>query len=244
MITVAIPAYGNQDLLDITLRTIGWQDYKFDTLVIDDGSDPPLIVPDWVRLHRIDRLASHRSAATARNKCFELAETEWVFAIDSSILLGKGLLKALMFAVEFLGDVLPEDNPIQMGTIITLHARFVEERMDPQDEVEMERLYQDHLFTDKRPVVRCNDHTAVLMKRSTWETVGGYDEENFKAWGLEGQDFGHRAEDAGFCHLSFIPRRPNELLYVLHNPHDAPRDKDIRNQEWIDKWGRPFSEML
>jgi len=249
MITVAIPAYGHQELLDITLRVLRWQKGSFDTLVVDDGSPTPLVVPDWVRLIRTERgpysQDGHRSASYARNVCFRESATDYVLAMDSTILLAPGTIEALLRNVEFL-----EEHPYDDGKpepdqfLITLHTAFIEERMDPQDMTDMEILYRTHMLS-KGFDQACADHTVVFMKRELWLRNGGYDTVHFKSWGLEGQDFTMRAlRDWNVAHLSTQPRKPGELLYAIHNPHDAPRDTMTRDAEFAAKWGEPYDGHL
>lgn len=242
MISLAIPAFNHQNLLDITLRTISWQRDELDeVIVVDDGSDPLLRVPSWVRLVRIDRPPSSRGPGAARNKCFEEIHSEYAMTIDSSVLLPPGTIKALKQAITYLSLPRYHMEPDPPELIITLYAKFLSKVENPQNIEEMEEIYQEHKNIPMTPRYFHCDHTGVVMKKEVFDLIGGYDAESFPAWGLEGQDFNRRAgEEHGLHLISFIPRGIEELLYILHNPHDGVRDKVKRDKQFFDKWGEYY----
>jgi glycosyltransferase involved in cell wall biosynthesis len=54
-VAVLIPAYNCQELLDDTLRTLP-QDFAVDVLIVDDGSDPPLVQSSFDTIHTVQFL--------------------------------------------------------------------------------------------------------------------------------------------------------------------------------------------
>ncbi len=77
-VTVVIPVRGNQSGVDRLLSALACPDV--DIIVVDDGSDVPIVVPDRVRLLRFD---VNRGPAAARNAGASAASTEFVAFLDS-----------------------------------------------------------------------------------------------------------------------------------------------------------------
>jgi GT2 family glycosyltransferase len=89
-VSVVIPAYGAQEKLDLTLAALAGQSYPshlLEVVVVDDGSTPPLrlpeIVPDRVRLVR--GTGDKWGRAHACKTGAELAEGEVVHWLDSDM---------------------------------------------------------------------------------------------------------------------------------------------------------------
>jgi GT2 family glycosyltransferase len=89
-VSIVIPAYGAQEKLDLTLAALAGQTYPSDLLevvVVDDGSTPPLrlpeIVPEHVRLVRTTGEKWGRAHACKTGS--ELAEGEVIHWLDSDM---------------------------------------------------------------------------------------------------------------------------------------------------------------
>src|SRR6185369_17232654 len=86
-VSVVIPAFNHQDLLDRSLAT--WEpqrDEAHEVIVVDDGSENPLTVPSWVTLYRFDHDGVHRGSSRAKNKGAEIATGDYLCFADSDIL--------------------------------------------------------------------------------------------------------------------------------------------------------------
>lgn len=87
-ISVIIPAFGRQDLLDEAVSSIMQQEsLPHELIVVDDGSPMPLVVPAGARDASLQiRLIRHdvnRGAAAARNTGLSAAQSDWIAFLDS-----------------------------------------------------------------------------------------------------------------------------------------------------------------
>jgi glycosyltransferase involved in cell wall biosynthesis len=229
----------------MTLATLEPQRPHFDEcVVVDDGSDPPLIVPDWVTLHRVEREPEHRGAAFARNRCWSLAKGDYVLSLDSSMLLTWDTVISMMSHYKRLED----DIPL---LILTGYSVSMKKTMEVWTCHAVESLYysmesEGHPWITGTKGWRMFDHDCSLMSRHTYDTVGGYDADTFVHWGCENQDFDLRLINAGGTFFSLIPRIYNgKRLAVFHNWHEGPgRDLKRRDDEFASKWGEKFTDDL
>lgn len=69
-LAVLLPVYNSQSGLETTLRSFDRQDYEFDVLVVDDGSEPPLAVSNSAHRQHIEilRLSSNSGIQVALNE--------------------------------------------------------------------------------------------------------------------------------------------------------------------------------
>ncbi|WP_240506550.1 glycosyltransferase [Thermoactinospora rubra] len=94
-VSVVIPAYGAQDKLDLVLAALSRQTYPAsltEVIVVDNGSEPPLRVPPWVRLVRCPA----PGRANARNAGLAAATGDVIHWLDSDVVLTPGAVEAHM----------------------------------------------------------------------------------------------------------------------------------------------------
>ncbi|WP_431896590.1 glycosyltransferase [Nonomuraea sp. bgisy101] len=94
-VSVVIPAYGGQDKLDLVVEGLARQSYPghlTEVIVVDNGSDPALRVPPWVKLV----VCEEPGRATARNAGLAVASGEVVHWLDSDVVLTPRALEAHM----------------------------------------------------------------------------------------------------------------------------------------------------
>ena len=91
-VSVIIPAFGNQDLLDLTLAGLAGQTYPselIEVLVVDDGSEPALRLPERrpanCRLLRIPADHAGWGSHNARQYGVQRSTGEIVMWLDSDI---------------------------------------------------------------------------------------------------------------------------------------------------------------
>lgn len=89
-VTVVIPAHDRQGTLDLTLAALSAQSYPaelLDVIVVDDGSDPPLRVPEMspARTRIIPTRAGGWGRACAVQTGIEAATGEVIFVLDSDM---------------------------------------------------------------------------------------------------------------------------------------------------------------
>ncbi|MET9342795.1 glycosyltransferase [Nonomuraea sp. NPDC003804] len=94
-VSVVVPAYGDQDKLDLVVEALGRQSYPRDlteVIVVDNGSEPALRVPSWVKLVVCER----PGRACARNAGLDVASGEVVHWLDSDVVLTPRAIEAHM----------------------------------------------------------------------------------------------------------------------------------------------------
>ncbi|GAA2165519.1 hypothetical protein GCM10010403_41400 [Glycomyces rutgersensis] len=90
-VSVVVPAYGAQHELDVTLAALAAQTYPphlLDVIVVDDGSEPPLRMPE-LRPERTRFIGNHEGAwgvASAVDAGIATAEGPIILRLDSDIL--------------------------------------------------------------------------------------------------------------------------------------------------------------
>ncbi|MCG5217589.1 glycosyltransferase family 2 protein [Streptosporangium soli] len=90
-VSVVIAAYGHQDKLDLTLAALAAQSYPsylLEVIVVDDGTSPPLrlpeIIPERTRLLRTE--PGSRGRSNARNVGLEVVEGDVVHWLDADMI--------------------------------------------------------------------------------------------------------------------------------------------------------------
>ncbi|MFG3441837.1 glycosyltransferase [Nonomuraea sp. NPDC047897] len=98
-VSVVVPAYGGQDKLDLVLAALARQSYPaalIEVIVVDNGSSPPLRLPeDRPRDTRLIVCATP-GRASARNAGLAEASGDVVHWLDSDVLLTPGAVEAHM----------------------------------------------------------------------------------------------------------------------------------------------------
>jgi len=79
---VVIPTHNRPDLIATTLNAVlAQRDVDFEVIVIDDGSDPPIVLPPHHRL-RVIRHPAPRGVSAARNLGIAVATKQWLAFTD------------------------------------------------------------------------------------------------------------------------------------------------------------------
>ena len=210
-LSVVIPCYGSARALERTLAALERQRFPrelFETVIVDDGSQPPLAAPRdtplAVRVVRQPRRGF--GLARARNNGVRAARHDIVVFLDADLMAGEELLAAharwhhavsdavtLGFCAYVDVDGLDAEDvrgrPGRLGEL--LHKRPVDR---PWTERHMARTDDltglvDDLF---RTVVGNN----LGIRRTLFDELGGFDEA-FDRYGWEDTEFGWRAQTRG-----------------------------------------------
>lgn len=128
-VSVVIAVYGHQDKLDLTLAALAAQSYPshlMEVIVVDDGTSPPLrlpnLVPEHIRLLRTE--PGSRGRSNARNTALAVAEGDVVHWLDGDMVPHHDEVEAHM-RWHHLADYL-----VVMG-----YVRYVEEDLPTPAEV-------------------------------------------------------------------------------------------------------------
>ncbi|MEV8635896.1 glycosyltransferase [Streptosporangium sp. NPDC051023] len=98
-VSVVVPAYGGQDKLDLVLAGLAGQTYPADlteVIVVDNGSDPPLRLPDLRPVNTRMVACPTPGRAHARNAGLRAATGDVVHWLDSDVVLDRGSVEAHM----------------------------------------------------------------------------------------------------------------------------------------------------
>ena len=197
-VSVIVPYYQAKKKLDLTLESILKQDYPKDlteVIVVDDGSDPPLLkedLPDGVIL-----FTQHKDgfgAARARNNGALIATGDILVFVDCDMVLSRNNIST---------HAMWHQNACNLYTTLC-NIRFVDEYNGNVDGIENAPYHQakhlmNLLYREKRNSLI--DHQYILSnppgpnfairRNSYWYTKG--QSELFKHWGLEDTHFLYRA---------------------------------------------------
>jgi GT2 family glycosyltransferase len=163
LITVAVPSYNQGRYLEEALVSIFQQEIPVELFVIDGGSTDHSVevIRKWE--HRLAGWRSHRDhgQAAAINEGVAKGRAPYVCWLNSDDLLLPGGLASLVRALE----VHPE-WPAVYGRAWNLFERSRRKRRPAWVEP----------FAERRLATRCIiSQPASLVRRSSWETVGGLD---------------------------------------------------------------------
>jgi len=196
-VDVVVLTWNDGDRLAIALESV-LASTGVDTgvIVVDNGSEPPAIVPDDPRV-RLLRNETNRGVAAGRNQGTAAGNAPFVLLLDSDARLHPGGLRALLEPMEadegialvvptFTGQA-PEASAGRAPTAARKLARGLNFRSD--------------YATTPRPAgerwweVEFGIGACQLFRRSSWVAVGGIDEDYF--YGPEDVDFCLRVRAAG-----------------------------------------------
>ncbi|GAA0978060.1 hypothetical protein GCM10009555_040340 [Acrocarpospora macrocephala] len=269
-VSVIVPAHGGQHRLDLTLASLVAQSYPADlteVVVVDDGSDPPLglpeIRPQNTRLVRAD--GDGWGPAHAVNVGAAASEGTVIQRLDADMILYREHLEALMrwhhltdYLVTIGSKQFVEDSGGAPAAVRDAVAQDrVEELFDLSHAVpsSTERTIQrlDGLRRSKNPYHVCTGPTLSLHRR-LFQDAGGFDPEVIRG---EDTEFAYRLAQAGSVfvpdpearavHLGLPSQRRNRSATVRavepFLAHRIPLRRDLR-KERSRQWLVPYVEVV
>ncbi|MEY3052305.1 MAG: hypothetical protein RLY31_2090 [Bacteroidota bacterium] len=186
-VAVIITLYNYADLVQETLASLSSQTLPvFDLVVVDDCStdDSAEVVRSWLATNRqrfnTVRLVQHttnQGLGKTRNTAFyETGETPFVFVLDADNILYPNALSELLKAIRLSGA--------------DFAYSYLEHFGDSQ------RLGGLHPWLPEQLVYGNTIDAMVMMRKSTWEKVGGYSEDMpYNGW--EDYDLWFKIAEAG-----------------------------------------------
>ncbi|HEX2135105.1 MAG TPA: glycosyltransferase [Microvirga sp.] len=167
-LAVLIPVFNRQRGLERTLHSLRDDGASFDVIVVDDGSDPPLRVPDDLPFTvTLIRLARNRGIAAALNTGLEritAAGYEYIARLDAGDLSLPGRFAAQMAFLDWHPD----------HAVVGTQVKF----MDPGGKL----LFCSRAPTRHEEIIRsqryksCFAHPSVMMRTSALVKSGFYSE--------------------------------------------------------------------
>jgi len=252
-VSAVVPCYGEQGLLDMTLSTLMNQTVPFhEIIVVDDGSEKPIVVPHGIRLIRLERKAGYRGNSAAKNSGASHATGDYLCFSDNDILHMPDALESTMAFID--------ENPRRDMLTSLFSVAVTDDDLDaadwlPGDSGAMERLH-DHIpfpsgnmavVFDSEQQVACSEQHFAVIRKDYFDSLGGYDSAAFQSWGYNNQDLCLRILRGGGKLTSNVSRvhDPDAIAYCFHKYTDITRDGMVAREEFHAKHGTYFHpEML
>ncbi len=172
--SVMIPAYNSGDYLSRALQSVLDQDQGADRMqieVVDSGStkdDPERVVRELGRGRvGFHRLAQNRGPATTFNACIERAMGHWVHILHGDDLLLPGFYEAYGATI----GAVPDSSMVVGQSVIICEGelwRAIEGPLPPAGGGILDK------FAEGVATHWLADFPSVVIRRSTYEAVGGY----------------------------------------------------------------------
>ncbi len=220
-VSIVIPCFNQGSFIRETLLSIFEQtDEDFEVIVVDDGSDDETTTPMLASLNLPNVTVIHqenRGLSGARNRGIAASRAEYVVTLDADDLLAPTFLTSLRKAIG--------DDPN------VAFAHCWAELFGDTHMIWATRPFNPYQLMLSNSVVGC-----VLMRRSAWDAVGGYDE-SMRA-GNEDWDLWIRLTAAGYRSVQvreplFRYRKHGVSMSVETESRyeDALRDRTDRHPE-------------
>ncbi len=239
-VTVVVPYYERPGRLMLTLAGLERQSYPrelFEVVVVDDGSDPPLVRP----VTSLDLRVEYQEdlgfgLARARNTGARAARGDILVFLDCDMIPEDGWLAAHarwhhvasdVVTVGFRFHVDPEgvDGSDVLGRSGTLEELFEGREVTRPEWIETILTRTRDLTSDDDDLFRVLTGGNFGISRGFFETVGGFDE-TFTQWGGEDTDFAYRAYTLGGV---LVPER--QALCWHQGPDAEITDEERHSRE-------------
>lgn len=238
-VSVIVPAFAAQPTLDLTLAALSRQTYPADLLevvVVDDGSDPPLVLPPIrparCRLVRVDGPGWGRAHALhegARHSAGEILH--W---LDADMVVHPEHVAAqarwhhvLPYAVTLGYKRFVEQEPWPAPERVAADPAGLFAGGGPHTYVERYIAQTDGLRTADHLAFRIHVGATAALRRELYEAAGGLDTELRLG---EDTELGYRLAQAGAV---FVPE-PRARAWHLGRTHV------MRAREQVARYNRPF----
>ena len=210
-VTVVIPYYERSHELNVTLAGLERQTYPrdlFEVVVVDDGSDPPLVMPETPLNLRVEYQEDLGfGLARARNTGARAATGDIILFLDCDMIPEEQWLAAHARWHHAASDVLTmgfrfhveaeglgaADVRRRPGTLAEL---FDGREVTRPEWIEVHLARTGELTSDDDDLFRVVTGGNFGISRAFFETVGGFDE-TFTQWGAEDREFAYRAYTLG-----------------------------------------------
>ncbi|HWV40178.1 glycosyltransferase family A protein [Pseudorhodoplanes sp.] len=187
IVSVVVPCYNGGRFLHAMLGSLAAQTFRgFEIIIVNDGSNEPetlrvlhSLPTDVQVIHQ-----ENRHLSGARNTGFRAARGEFVLPLDADDMLAPDFLSETVAALRAASP--------EVGFVFT-HIQLTGS-LQGQIRGYFDRF--DQLFLNRLPY-------CMLMRRSAWETIGGYDEAMRR--GMEDWEFNIRLAAAGYRGIA-IPK--------------------------------------
>ena len=272
-VSVVIPAHGGQERLDVVLAALSAQTYPAElteVIVVDDGSDPPLRLPELrpERTRLVEPLPGGWASAHATNSGVERSDGEVILRLDSDMLAWSDHIASQLrwhHEADYLAvlghkrfvDYSPGDlDPVRVREAVA--AGKADELFDLEDS----EPHWIEAIIDRTDGLRSSDHRAFRVMvgatfsvpKALYKAAGGMDADV-----ILGSDtiFGYRLHQAGAV---FVPDQGSsswhlgprqitsrgQLAKHYRRPHIANRvpELDLKRPRAKRSWATPLAEVF
>ncbi|MEU9886591.1 glycosyltransferase [Sphaerisporangium sp. NPDC051011] len=269
-VSVVIPAHGGQHRLDLTLAALAAQTYPaglMEVIVVDDGSEPPLRLPETrpQNTRLVPAAAGGWGIAHALNTGARLAEGEIIQRLDADMVTSREHIEALMrwhhltdYVVTIGAKVFVEEPALTSAQVReavgagNLDSLFDMAAAIPSStEATIRRL--DGLRASKNPYHVCTGPT-VSLRRALFHEAGGLDPAVLRG---EDTEFAYRLAmrgvvfvpdmEARAVHLGIPAQRVDTEATVRvvapYLAHRVPLRRDLRKERGR-RWLIPYAEVV
>lgn len=208
-VSIVIPYFEEPEKLALTLAGLEGQTYPrelFEVVIVDDGSDPPLVRPTSpLNVKIIHQDNRGFGAARARNNGARAASHDILVFLDGDMIAEAGWLAAHARWHHIVSDALTlgfyarvSVDGIDASTIrerhSSLEALFSDRESDPSWTGHMVRT--DQLTSKHDNLFRAVTSGNLGIGKAFYEALGGFDE-SFNRHGSEDIEFGYRGQTCG-----------------------------------------------
>ncbi len=212
-VSVVVPYYEAPEALRLTLAALAHQTYPRELLqvvVVDDGSTPPLQLPDDLDLDGLDVQVLHQEdrgfgAPRARNLGARTADGEVLVFLDCDMVPEPWFVEAharwhhvaadlvvLGFRRHVEVDGLSARDVAGVDADQGLAPLFDGREVSIPEWIEGHMVRTDQLTTPDRDLFRPVASGNLSVRAEQYWRVGGFDEEHFTQWGGEDTELGFR----------------------------------------------------
>ncbi|MEV0630373.1 glycosyltransferase [Nonomuraea wenchangensis] len=236
-VSVVIPAHGGQDKLDLTLAALAAQTYPdrlMEVLVVDDGSEPPIRLPELRPVNtRVVRVRDGWGISNAVNTGAKAADGEIIQRLDSDMVACREHIEALArwhHVTDYLVTIgmkkfvePPAVTPRQVFQARRLDEVFaLDEAVSSSTEATIAKT--DGLRASRNPYHVCTGPTFALP-REVFHAVGGLDPTVARG---EDTEFAYRLAMHG---VVFVPDLEAQAVHLGLPAQHRDRERAVRAVE-------------
>ncbi|TDD07320.1 glycosyltransferase [Nonomuraea deserti] len=235
-VSVVIPAHGGQGL-DLTLAALAAQtypDHLMEVLVVDDGSDPPIRLPEIRPVNtRVVRVRDGWGISNAVNTGVKAADGEIIQRLDADMVACREHIEAMArwhHVTDYLVSIgmkkFVDTPPVTPRQVFT--ARHLDEVFDLAEAVpsstEATIAKTDGLRKSRNPYHVCTGPTFALP-RDVFHAVGGLDPNVVRG---EDTEFSYRLAMHG---VVFVPEMEAQAVHLGLPSQHRDRERAVRTVE-------------
>ncbi len=204
IVSVIIPCYNQEQYLEDSIGSVMNQTFQdFEVIVVDDGNDKAIKLPDYYSSVKVIRHKKNQGLAASRNTGVSAAIGKYILTLDADDKIKPSFLTKSV-------NVLETDPTISI-VYSDVEAFGSFSKIFPMPDYDFDELI-------KRNQMAC----ASLYRREIFEAVGGYKLDMIHGW--EDYDFWIHAGKLGFCGVRipeplFMYRRAGNSMIMMAQNH-------------------------